>query len=185
MEELKKLIGYFKIAPIGQIIFRHFHSTLDKVGVERREMNYEGVIDVLEGGILSQRRSYFNFLSNSQIKNLQELIKSQKYDKILIEQFIAYNFAFEEVFGNKFEEDQKQSSTILYVLGDNTPAERKAIAKEILFNDRDYKYKSDKVKAFLLEKFPENQIVSLMSLREETGIMMSYITSIKKQFNLK
>lgn len=61
--------------------------------------------------------------------------------------------------------------------------EEHLVAEEILNNDVEYKYKSDKVKAFLNAGVGVREIFLILQMREETNVTESYINSIKEKLN--
>lgn len=57
------------------------------------------------------------------------------------------------------------------------------IAEEIIKNDLEYPYKSDKVKGFLKFGVSLNQIVLALNTRKETQVTLSYVEQISKNNN--
>jgi len=178
MEEVLKIviykIKYHEI--IRDMIYRYYKpeklSVLDR---RNRSLNYEDFKNALSEGLFLARNSYFG-LKPSQLKTLSEY--ESDIDKL--DEFKEY---IEELFVKDIElKIHSEKSTLKSSIFDFLPdAEQRELAKDILFDDLNYKYKSDKVKAFLKGGVQPNNILFIMSKREETMVTESYIKSIKEK----
>lgn len=70
-------------------------------------------------------------------------------------------------------------SPLAQLLSDR-PKEEHLVAEDILNNDNDYKYKSDKIKALLKGGINSMVVANILNMRSDMTVTVSYVEQIKK-----
>ncbi len=187
---LTKIIGSIKRYSITRQIFTYTFKTNHHFTESKRKrvLSLEDVLEVIDFGGFSwdfnNSKLYYQ-LTETEYKYLNTLkgkiLSSDEINFInnLIEGDNSLFIAIQEKESLSKDSALEKIAEILV----GRTAEELEIAKDILYNDRDYKYKSDKVKAYLKGSIRPDYIVNILSLRKETVVNLSYVESIKKQLN--
>jgi len=194
MENIKivfnKIISAIRSDSVSEI--RYLYSILsdEKLGKGKREKTFEQFIRFIEHN--SDKGPVFLYAECFHLKNkdldllaiFDRLPMTEKFEyREFIEKAWKQDFNFEEIYGNLAQQDHMDKEQILDSLATHIPEGKKMIISKILFNDREYPCKSDKIKGLIYEGLKVDTVTAILSKREESICTRSYVlTTAKRQF---
>ena len=182
-----KIIGHIKTSSTTRTLIYQYSKADDNPSSERRAMKLvtEDIVEVLGYGGFT--KSWLNFKLYYGLNDTDAKCLNALKGKTLSEEEVAFikqivegdNSEFVELTNQEDKTKKQALNSIEEILKGREPEEIE-VAKNILNNDNDFKYKTDKVKAFISGGVKVGQIVAIMNLRKETTVTMSYVETIKK-----
>lgn len=185
---LKEFIFQLRTIDILKQIYTYYISDLSQVmganSKHKTDLNFEGLKQQIRRKILSDRNNYWN-LKDSEIKIVEEIFQKDKevnsfknYINELLSTDLGAQIKEMEIL--KKEEDNKEDARLKKILIPKEDLLLEAV-KIILQNNREFPYKSDKIKALLSIELNTEQIFAILNGYERWLSPRGYIEKFKQE----
>lgn len=172
---LKQVYTYY-ISDFNQLIGANCKS--------RANLNFEDLKQQIRRKILSDRNNYWH-LKDSEIKIVEEIFQKDE-EAILFKDYIDklfisdLNTQIKEMEAIKKEESNKEDERLNKILYPKSDILLEPV-KIILQNNREFPYKSDKIKSLLLIELNTEQIFAILSGYEKWSSPRGYIEKFRQE----
>lgn len=186
---LKKFVFSLRNSTVTYKVFKYYTQTFEERLSKSRakiEFDFEGIELQIKRKILSSHSSdpYWSNIKTSEVSLLESFVSVNGLSsfKDYINELLKYNIS-------DFKKEQKEEQKELESLEDKNlikflaPKEDLLLipVKNILKNNIEFKYKSDKVKALLDIQLNSDQIFGILSNYEDFVVTRSYIEKFKAE----
>lgn len=185
---LKEFIFQLRTIDILKQVYTYYISDLSQVmgtnSKHKTDLDFEGLKQQIRRKILSDRNNYWH-LKDSEIKIVEEIFQKDK-EVNLFENYINellstdLDAQIKEMETLKKEEDNKEDARLKKILIPKEDLLLEAV-KIILQNNREFPYKSDKIKALLSIELNTEQIFAILNGYEKWLSPRGYIEKFKQE----
>ena len=182
---LNTFIFRIKVSPILLTVYKYYVSDQSQMSDGNRvkiDLNFDSIKLQIKRKILSQKNNYWN-IKDSEIKIVEDL-KDEELDsfKNFINKCLNENLdsQIKEMEMKEEAEKSEEENRIKKILYPKEDLLFEAV-KKIIENNREFPYKSDKIKAFLSIALNTEQIYAILAGYENLVSQMGYIEKFRQE----
>ncbi|QIG64919.1 hypothetical protein SJC03_245 [Bacteroides phage SJC03] len=182
---LNTFIFRIKVSPILLTVYKYYVSDQSQMSDGNRvkiDLNFDSIKLQIKRKILSQKNNYWN-IKDSEVKIVEDL-KDEEFDtfKNFINKCLKENLdsQIKEMEMKEEAEKSEEENRIKKILYPKEDLLFEAV-KKIIENNREFPYKSDKIKAFLSIALNTEQIYAILAGYENLVSQMGYIEKFRQE----